>query len=78
MVSLSAEERVRFADWLVQEAQANQFPVQFPTQAEVADQAVRGARAADQVTIALALGGAGLVAGVAALGVALAGRRRRP
>ncbi|MEA2623295.1 MAG: hypothetical protein QOH61_2205 [Chloroflexota bacterium] len=60
----------------VQEAQSAQFPVQFPAQAELVDEAAKGAKAADQLTIALVLGAAGLVAGLAALGVALAGRRR--
>ncbi len=60
----------------VGEAQAGQFPIQFPPMAELVDQARRGAAASEQVPIALGLGAAGLVIGVVALGVALAGRRR--
>ena len=60
----------------VQEAASGQFPVQFPTQAELAGEAKRGSDAAGQVTIALAVGAAGLVVGLIALGVALAARRR--
>lgn len=55
---------------------AAQFPVQFPGQAELVDDAQRGADAAGQVTIAMILGGLGLVAGLAALGLALGARRR--
>lgn len=60
----------------VQEAASGQFPVTLPTTAELSAEAKKGADAASQVTIALALGGAGLVVGLLALGVALAGRRR--
>ena len=60
----------------VQEAASGQFPVTLPTAAELSAEAKKGADAASQVTIALALGGAGLVVGLLALGVALAGRRR--
>jgi hypothetical protein len=60
----------------VQEATSGQFPVTLPTTAELAAQARKGADAASQVTIALVLGGAGLVAGLLGLGVGLAGRRR--
>jgi hypothetical protein len=59
----------------VQEAASGQFPVQFPTQAELAGEAKEGSDAAGQVTIALALGAAGLVVGLIAFGVALAARR---
>lgn len=55
---------------------AAQFPVQFPGQAELVDDAQRGADAAGQVTIAMILGGLGLVAGLAALGLSLGARRR--
>ena len=41
----------------VQEVAAGQFPVQFPSQAELVDLAKKGSDAAGQVTIALALGG---------------------
>lgn len=54
---------------------AAQFPVAFPGQAELAEQAKRGADAAGQVTIAITLGAIGVVTGVAALGLALARRR---
>ena len=60
----------------VQEATSGQFPVQFPTQAELVREAKAGSDAAAQVTIALALGGLGALLGLAALGVALAGRSR--
>jgi hypothetical protein len=60
----------------VQEAASGQFPIQFPTQAELADGAKKGSEAAGQVMIALGLGAGGLVVGLAALGVALAARRR--
>ncbi len=60
----------------VQEASSGQFPVTLPTAAELSAQAQKGADAASQVTVALALGGIGLVVGLVALGVALAGRRR--
>ena len=60
----------------VQEAAAGQFPVTLPTAAELSAEAKQGADAASRVTIALVLGGAGLVVGLLAIGVALAGRRR--
>jgi hypothetical protein len=60
----------------VQEVASGQFPVQFPSEAELAQQAKTGSDAAGQVTIALALGGVGLLVGLAALGVAVAGRSR--
>ena len=60
----------------VQNVSAGQFPVQFPSEADVAAQAQKGADAASQVTIALVLGGIGIVVGVVALGVALASRRK--
>ena len=60
----------------VQEVAAGQFPVQFPSTAEIAAQAKQGSDAAGQVTIALALGGLGVVLGLAALGVAIANRSR--
>ena len=55
---------------------AGQFPVQFPSQADLAAQAKKGSDAASQMTIALALGGLGVLLGLAALGVAVAGRSR--
>ena len=60
----------------VQEAASGQFPVTLPTAAELSAEASKGSDAASQVTIALALGGAGLVVGLLALGLALTGRRR--
>jgi hypothetical protein len=60
----------------VQEQASGQFPVQFPTQAQLVANAQKGADAAGQVTIALALGGLGVLLGLAALGVSLAGRSR--
>jgi hypothetical protein len=61
----------------VQELTAGQFPVQFPAPAELAADARRGRDAAAQLPLALALGAAGTILGLTALGVALAGRRRR-
>jgi hypothetical protein len=60
----------------VQETSAGQFPVAFPTVAELAAQARKGADAAALVPVALALGGGGLIVGLLGLGIGLAGRRR--
>ena len=60
----------------VEEAASGQFPMQFPPISEVAAQARRGSDAAGQVPLALGLGGAGIVIGLAALGLVLAGRSR--
>jgi hypothetical protein len=60
----------------VQEVASGQFPIQFPSQAELAAQARQGADAAGQVTIALGLGAVGVVLGLLALGVAVASRSR--
>jgi hypothetical protein len=60
----------------VQEAAAGQFPVQFPPTAQLASDVTTAKDASSQVTIALVLGGIGVLLGVVALGVALAGRRR--
>lgn len=60
----------------VQDVSTGQFPNQLPAVADLAAQAQKGSDAAGQVPIALALGGAGLVVGLMALGIALAGRRR--
>jgi len=62
----------------VEEVSSAQFPVQLPAAAELADQARRGADAAGLVPLALGLGAAGLVAGLAGLGLALGARRRAP
>ena len=60
----------------VQDAAPGQFPVQLPTLAELQANAQKGADAASQVTIALVLGGAGVVIGLLGVGLALAARRR--
>jgi len=62
----------------VEELSAGQFPIQFPAPAELAADARRGRDAAAQMPLALGLGAAGMILGLTALGVALAGRRRRP
>lgn len=60
----------------VRAATAGQFPVQFPAADQLAGDAERGAQAADLMPVALGLGAAGLLAGLVALGLALAVRRR--
>lgn len=60
----------------VEDTASGQFPVVLPAPADVAANAKKGADAANQVTIAIGLGAAGLVVGLAALGMTLA--RRRP
>jgi hypothetical protein len=60
----------------VQEAAAGQFPVQLPTQADVAAQAQKGADASTQATIGIVVGAIGIVLAIVALGVALASRRK--
>jgi hypothetical protein len=60
----------------VQDVTGGQFPVQFPPTGDVVRDAETGANAATTATIALVLGGAGLLAGLVALGLTLA--RRRP
>lgn len=60
----------------VEEVAAGQFPLQLPSTAELAADARNGAAAASQVPIAIGLGAAGLVAGLLALGLALARRPR--
>lgn len=59
----------------VQDVTGGQFPVQFPPTGDIARDAEAGANAATTAGIALLLGGAGLVAGLVALGVTLARRR---
>jgi len=59
----------------VQDTAGNQFPVVLPAAADVASDAEAGAQAATTATIALVLGGAGLLAGLIALGLTLARRR---
>jgi hypothetical protein len=60
----------------VEAATAGQFPVVFPAADELATDAERGADAAGLMPVALGLGGAGLLVGLVALGLALAARRR--
>ncbi len=60
----------------VQETRDAQFPQQFPNQAELVAQANKGNEAAGMVPIAIGLGAAGLLLGLVALGLVLAGRRR--
>ncbi len=59
----------------VQDSVAGQFPVQFPPTGDVVRDAEAGANAGTMATIALALGGAGLLAGVVGVGLAAARRR---
>jgi len=59
----------------VQDVTGGQFPVQFPATGDVVRDAEAGANAATTATIALVLGGAGLLAGLVALGLTLARRR---
>lgn len=59
----------------VQDVAGGQFPVQFPATGDIVRDAEAGAAAATTATIALVVGGAGLVAGLVALGLSL-GRRR--
>jgi hypothetical protein len=60
----------------VQALSGGQFPVQLPAQADLVADAQAGRTAANQVTIALGLGAAGLLAGLVGIGLALAARRR--
>lgn len=59
----------------VEEATSGQFPIVLPPAAELAADAEAGANAAGRATLALALGSAGLLVGLMALGLALARRR---
>jgi len=59
----------------VQDVTGGQFPVRFPATGDIVRDAEAGAGAATTATIALVLGGAGLVAGLVALGLSLARRR---
>jgi hypothetical protein len=61
----------------VEDTSSGQFPVVLPGAADVAANARKGADAAAQLPIAIGLGAAGLVAGLAALGLTLARRRPR-
>ena len=62
----------------VHDLTSGQFPVTLPSVTDVAADARKGADLASEVTLALAAGVIGVVLGVAALGVALAGRRGKP
>ena len=59
----------------VQDATSGQFPVAFPPTGDVVRDAEAGAAASTTATIALVLGGAGLLAGLVALGLTLSRRR---
>jgi len=61
----------------VQEQASGQFPVQFPSQADLVASAKAGKDAASQATLALGIGAVAVVIGLVALGVAVASRRRR-
>ena len=60
----------------VEAATSGQFPVQFPPTSDLAADAERGADAAGLMPVALAVGGAGLLAGLVAIGLLLGMRRR--
>ena len=59
----------------VQDVTGGQFPVQFPSTGDIVRDAEAGAKASTTATIALVLGGAGLLAGLVALGLTVARRR---
>jgi hypothetical protein len=59
----------------VQDVTNGQFPVVLPAAGDTARDAEAGAAAAGTATLALVVGGAGLVAGLVALGLTLAKRR---
>ena len=59
----------------VQDVTGGQFPVVLPAAGDTARDAEAGAAAAGQATLALVIGGAGLIAGLVALGLTLARRR---
>ena len=58
----------------VQDVTGGQFPVVFPATGDLVRDAEAGAGAATTATIALVLGGAGLLAGLVAIGLSLARR----
>lgn len=60
----------------VEDQAGGQFPVQIAAPVDVARDAEAGAAAAGTATLGLVLGGAGLLVGIVALGISLAGRRR--
>jgi len=59
----------------VEDATTGQFPVVFPPTGDVARDAQAGASAGTTATLALVVGGAGLIAGLVALGLVVARRR---
>ena len=59
----------------VQEVTGGQFPVSLPAAGDTARDAQQGAAAAGTATLALVVGGAGLLAGLVALGLGMARRR---
>ena len=59
----------------VQEVTGGQFPVTLPAAGDTARDAREGAAAAGTATLALVVGGAGLLAGLVALGLGMARRR---
>ena len=59
----------------VQEVTGGQFPVTLPAAGDTARDAEEGAAAAGTATLALVVGGAGLLAGLVALGLGMARRR---
>lgn len=59
----------------VQDVTGGQFPVVLPAAGDTARDAEAGAAAAGTATLALVIGGAGLLAGLVALGLTLARRR---
>jgi len=59
----------------VRDVSSGQFPVQYPATADVVRDAQAGANAATMATVALVVGGLGLIAGLVALGLAVARRR---
>jgi len=59
----------------VQDVTGGQFPVVLPAAGDTARDATAGADAAGTATLALVVGGAGLLAGLVALGLTLARRR---
>ena len=59
----------------VQDVAGGQFPVVYPGTGDIARDAEAGAAAGGTATLALVIGGAGLVAGLVAIGLTLAPRR---
>lgn len=59
----------------VADAASGQFPIAYPATGDIASEARAGAAAAGTATLALLLGGAGLIVGLVALGLTFARRR---